>query len=381
MYIYTPNAPSISTNNLITSSRVDLTITPPGINGGSAITSYKIYINGNYTGSIGYAGTTTTYSATALTASTQYNFYATAVNAIGEGSPSTASIKTTMNAPRVSAAAVVDVYSATKQINLTILPPLNNIQRNPITSYKIYINGNSTSAGSSTADASGNATYTASSLSINTGYSFTVSAVSIDGEGAKSSAASATTSDLVPNAPAVTATVISSTQIDISFTASASNGGSAITSYDIYYNNGGLLLKTVTATAATSYSYSVTGLTANTSYRYFVRGVNNAGNGGNGYSLNVTTPPLPISAPSGVTNIHWNGDGSISWDPPAFNGNSPIVNYSWGGETFDEYWGYNNYGGGAGIYTYVYPGQPLFNITIYAFNAAGYYSETYQYLA
>lgn len=185
MLIYTPNAPTVSANNLITSSRVDLTITPPGSNGGSVITSYKIYINGSYTGSIGYAGTIMTYQAISLSASTQYTFTVTAVNEIGEGSPSAGSITTTLNAPSVTATAV-----SSSQVNLTISPPTNNIQRNPITSYKIYIND--VYKDSATADSSYKATYQATGLTAGTLYSFTVRAVSIDGDGANSAAATAT---------------------------------------------------------------------------------------------------------------------------------------------------------------------------------------------
>lgn len=321
MLIYTPNAPSVSSNNLITSSRVDLTITPPGSNGGSAITSYKIYINGSYTGSIGYTGTTTTYQATGLSASTQYTFTVTAVNEIGEGSPSAGSITTTMNAPNVTATAV-----SSSQVNLTISPPTNNIQRNPITSYKIYINGNSISAGSATADASYNATYIASGLSPNTSYSFRVSAVSIiDGEGAKSTAATATTSNIVPNAPTITATAISSSQINIAITAPASNGGTAITSYKVY--RGG-----VYNGSTTTLSYAATGLSASTTYSFTVSAVNDLGEGSQSSTASATTQAPPITAPSGVRNVRHGYDGRgypyVAWDPPASDGGSPIIRLS-----------------------------------------------------
>jgi hypothetical protein len=286
MLIYTPNAPSVSTNNLISSSRVDLTITEPGSNGGSVITSYKIYINGSYTGSTGYAGTTMTYQATNLTASTQYTFTVTAVNEIGEGSPSAGSITTTMNAPSVTTTVV-----SVSQVNLTISPPTNNIQQNPITSYKIYINGNSTNAGSATADVSGNATYIASSLTPNTGYSFTVAAVSIDGEGAKSTVATATTSNIVPNAPTITATAASSSQINIAITPPASNGGTAITSYKVYLNN-------VLNGSTTTTSYSATGLSANTSYSFTVSAVNALGEGSQSSAASATTSNIVPNAPT-----------------------------------------------------------------------------------
>jgi len=309
MLIYTPNAPSVSSNNLITSSRVDLTITPPGSNGGSAITSYKIYINGSYTGSFGYTGTTATYQATGLSASTQYTFTVTAVNEIGEGSPSAGSITTTMNAPNVTATAV-----SSSQVDLTISPPTNNIQRNPITSYKIYIND--VYKESVTADSSYNATYQATSLSRNTLYSFTVSAVSIDGDGAKSTAATATTLATVPDEPVnITATLITGTEINITITP-GSDGGSPITSYNVYIN-GSLSLP---GGSTTTNSYKAIGLSPDTLYNFGVAAVNLFGPS-NIKSFTATTIKAP-GIPTFTTTVISDTEIDLTITPD-LNGGSP----------------------------------------------------------
>jgi len=227
MYTYTPNAPSVSVNNLITSSQVELTIAP-GSNGGSAITSYKIYIDGNYTGSIAYTGLSTIYRATGLKASTQYNFIVTPVNDIGEGSPSAPSITTTLNGPIID---YIFVSSSTQVIFK--IKNTNITQRNPITSYNVYVNGILYMTG---ADAiSESSIY---DLTPGTTYNFTVSGVSLDGEGAQGQPfVKATYKDIVQNAPSFTTSVISGTEIDLYITPPIDNNGWAIETYNIYIND------------------------------------------------------------------------------------------------------------------------------------------------
>jgi hypothetical protein len=73
-----------------------------------------------------------------------------------------------------------------------------------------------------------------------------------------------------PSAPAsLTASAVSSSQINLSWSASTDNIG--VTGYDVY--RGGSFLKTVTGTTA-----SDTGLTANTTYSYYVKAKDAAGN-------------------------------------------------------------------------------------------------------
>lgn len=84
----------------------------------------------------------------------------------------------------------------------------------------------------------------------------------------------------VPSAPtSLSATTISSSQIDLSWTAPASNGGSPITGYKIERESqeGGGYLSLVDNTGSTSTSYSDTGVEAGVQYNYRVSAINAVG--------------------------------------------------------------------------------------------------------
>jgi chitodextrinase/endonuclease I len=92
-----------------------------------------------------------------------------------------------------------------------------------------------------------------------------------------------------PTAPgSLAASNITETTLDLSWIASTDNVG--VTGYDVY--NGATLLATVTGT-----SYSITGLTASTSYTFTVAAKDNAGNEASS-SVNVTTADPPTSGPT-----------------------------------------------------------------------------------
>ena len=107
--------------------------------------------------------------------------------------------------------------------------------------------------------------------------------------GTESNTVTYSTSDTTaPTAPTgFTATAISSSQIDLSWTASTDNVG--VTGYKIY--RGGTLWYTTS-----NLSYSDTGLTSNTSYSYYVQAYDAAGN--------ISSPTASVSAttPSGTAS-------------------------------------------------------------------------------
>ena len=87
---------------------------------------------------------------------------------------------------------------------------------------------------------------------------------------------------VAPSTPtSLTASGVTTTSVNLSWNASTDNVG--VTGYDVYRNS------TFLGTS-TSNSYSVTGLSANTSYTFFVRAKDAAGNiSGNSNTVNVTT--------------------------------------------------------------------------------------------
>src|SRR5258708_2423819 len=104
---------------------------------------------------------------------------------------------------------------------------------------------------------------------------------------------------VIPTPPAaptgLTATAVSSSQINLSWTAS-----SGAASYNVLRSttNGGPYSSVATGVASTSYSDS--GLAASTTYYYVVQAVNSIGTGVNSAQANATTqaPPTPVAAPT-----------------------------------------------------------------------------------
>src|SRR5207244_3378784 len=124
------------------------------------------------------------------------------------------------------------------------------------------------------------ATYSDVGLAHSTTYTYRVSAINSIGTGSPSSTASATTLAVAPSPPTgLAATSVSSSQINLSWTAPSDNGGSAITGYKIERSSdGGTTWTTLVAnTGSTATSYSDTGLTRSTTYAYRVYAINSVG--------------------------------------------------------------------------------------------------------
>ena len=119
-----------------------------------------------------------------------------------------------------------------------------------------------------------------------------------------------TTSATVPGAPTSVSATAGNAQASVSFTAPASNGGSAITGYTVTSSPGGL-----TGTGATS-PISVTGLTNGTAYTFTVTATNSVGTGSASTASSAVTPALPLTvttqAVSSITSTTAIGNGNVT---------------------------------------------------------------------
>ncbi|CAB4542868.1 MAG: hypothetical protein F2536_01915 [Actinobacteria bacterium] len=134
----------------------------------------------------------------------------------------------------------------------------------------------------------------------------------------------------VPGAPTSVSGTATGSSIALSWTAPASNGGSAITGYKIEVStDNGSTWTTVTAnTGNTSTSATISQLSTG-NYRYRVSALNT--NGSSLASTASTAVSVTASAPGLPTNlgISHNGFGSatVSWDPPTSDGGSAVTGY------------------------------------------------------
>src|SRR5438445_12880534 len=162
-------------------------------------------------------------------------------------------------------------------------------------------------------------------------YTYRVSPINTDGTSPPSRTASATTLAVAPSSPTgLSATAVSSSQIGLTWTAPADNGGSAITGYKVERStDGGSTWSTLVAnTGSTARTYSDTGLAHTTTYTYRVSALNSVGTSFTSNSATATTMAVAPSSPSAPTAASVSSSQvNLSWTAPADNGGSAITGY------------------------------------------------------
>jgi hypothetical protein len=169
--------------------------------------------------------------------------------------------------------------------------------------YVVYRNGIIVSNGSN------NNVFVDTGLTQSTAYNYQVSSVGAIGEGAKSASLIATTLGSTPaQVQGLTATPISSTQINLGWVATP-----GASSYNIFRNS------SLISSGGGATSYNDTGLLPNTSYNYNVSATNSFGTG---------PQSTPVSAMTVTTNTKWNpghylqsGVFTIAGNPTGYNQN------------------------------------------------------------
>ena len=257
-------APSGVVANVISATEVDLSW-----NVLSDAVTYKIERSSNggsswSTLTSSQAGSSGFYADTTAIGGTTYSYRVSATNTNGTSAPSSiVTVLTLAAAPTVTAT----VNSATA-ITLTWTASTS------ATAYKVESSsdGGNTWTALSPNPTTATASYT--SLTADTLYKFRVTAINSTGNSAPSAIASATT--ILATPVGLTGTVISSTEIDLTWSAERD-----ATSYKLERSsNGGTSWTTITPASpftSTSISYNDTGLTAGTSYTYRISGVDASG--------------------------------------------------------------------------------------------------------
>ena len=275
-----------------------------------------------------FAATTTVFNDTGLTSSTSYSYRVQASDTAGNLSAFSNTSSATTQGPPSTPGNLTATAAGTTQINLSWAASTSSIG---LANYLIEQCagsgcGNFAQIASVAATVT---TYSSTGLTSGASYSYRVRAIDTANNTSNYSNTASATTQTPPAAPAtLTATAASTTQINLSWTASTSTVGLANYLIEQCTGTGCSNFAQIVSVAGTVTTYNNTGLTASTSYSYRVRAIDTSGNTGD-YSPTASTatqtpqPPTPpgslTATPASATQIN------LSWT--ASTSNVGLANY------------------------------------------------------
>lgn len=268
-----PTAPNTPTAGSVTAS--SFAVSWSAVTGA---TSYKLDVatDSGFTSKLSSYNDVTATSPTTvsgLNASTTYYVRVRAVSSGGTGANSgTLTQSTAASATAPAAPTGLTVTPGNQLLSLSFAAGADG--GSAITNYEYSTNGGSSWTARSPASTA--TSFDITGLTNGTSYDVQVRAVNAIGTGTATDSV-AGTPRTTPGAPTGLSVTPGNGQLTASFTAPASNGGSALTNYE-YSTNGGSSF-TAVSPASTSTSITITGLSNGTSYNVQVRAVNAAGSG------------------------------------------------------------------------------------------------------
>jgi hypothetical protein len=326
--------PGAPTGAHATAADVSATVTwtAPADPGGSNITSYTVTAVDATVASRGHQTCTwttgtLTCTMTGLTNGDSYTFTVTATNSLGTGPASPASNAVVPVATAPSAPTNIVATPGATSVTLSWSAPANGGPS--ITGYNVY---DGTTPGGESATAVNTTlitttTTTVTGLTGGTTYYFIVKAVNAVGSSPASSEVFAIPGGTAPDAPTGAHAAAGFGSATVTWTAPASSGGSAISSYKVTAAdsttpaNGG---QTCTWTTGTL-TCTVTGLTDGDSYTFTVTAINSVGTSAASTVSNAVTPAISApSAPTGLTAVPGNHKVVLTWTAPSSNGGATV---------------------------------------------------------
>lgn len=168
-------------------------------------------------------------------------------------------------------------------------------------------------------------TYADTELSNGQTYYYQVSAVNEVNEGPRSNEANATPVGL-PSCPENLQATADLSLINLTWEAPTSDGGSPITNYWVHrwFSSGGEIPYVLLGSVL---SYTDVSVTPGETYYYQVSALNAIGEGPKSNETSARMP-VPPSRPLNLEGAGGNQQVLLTWDPPANDGGSPILNYS-----------------------------------------------------
>jgi hypothetical protein len=289
-----------------------LTWNTPASNGGSTLLGYKIRVVNQETSATVYQSATydsSPFVATGLTTGVRYQVRVAPVNAIGQGEESYSDSIPGAIAPGAPTGLSATAGNGTASLSWTA--PASD-GGGAITGYVVeYTPAGGFAQTSGTGSAGTTFTLNSVNSTVTNGvtYSVRVAAANAAGMGPYSSAVNVAL-PTVPGAPTALAGTAGNAQVPLTWTAPASNGGSAITGYVVEWTPSGESAQSVNTGTATA-SYTKTALTNGLAHTFRVAAINSIGTGP--WSSGTTvTPVAPPATALAVVSGSPSGEGTTA---------------------------------------------------------------------
>ena len=314
-----PDPPALTSGD----QQISLSWTAPTNNGGSAINDYDVEwrqgTEGDWT-NLEHEGTATSAVITGLTNGQEYQVRVRANNVVSVGGWSGTSQATPSTTPEQVGLPGVVVKSGS--LVATWLAPANGGAT--ISDYDVqYRQGNT--GGFTTWGHVGTATTTTiTGLTNGQEYEIQVRAENSNGDGPWSASATGTPANF-PDAPATPSIASQDTELGVSWTAPADNGG-PITGYDVEYREGTEGDWEVHTHLGTGTTATITGLQNGQPYQVQVRGTNVRGSG-SWSQAGLGTPFGTMGPPTNITLTASDKEITVSWEPPTQTGGRIVTSY------------------------------------------------------
>jgi titin len=325
-----PAAPSALAAAVMSSAQVDLSWTDNSADEDGFTIELKAAGAGAYIEIDSVGANVTSYSIIGLNPSTQYFFRVRAFNITGNSDYSETAEATTNPDPPIAPGSLTATAVSHTQIDLAWADNSSNES-----GFKIERKLTSAAVFAEIATVGANVTsFSSTGLSASTSYTHRVRAYNASGNSSYSNNASATTLVTPPAAPSdLTATMVSTSQIDLAWTDNASNEDG----FKIERKAAGdSVYAQIAAVGANVTSYADTGLPENMQYFYRVRAHQSGSHSAYSNEAGATTVPNPPAAPSGLTaTAASNSQIDLAWEDESSDEDGFIIERKTGDD--DDY--------------------------------------------